>query len=227
MPQYDGVHGESHAPGDIVAQGRQGEPDKILKQQFVVKEHVAEFQFDIPAECRYDNTAQKLKDARQGGGDGHAGGAQLRRAEKPENKHGVQEDIQGKGHHIQNHTDGHSSDAPKNRQIDFYNAPAQIGHRHHAQISGADGDQLRVVGKKLHHQLRRKKGKCGKATGNNQRKPHGDTLNGADRLQLSLTPILRAQHGGPGSQTVINHKEDIGVVGGQRYGGDGGLSHVV
>lgn len=93
MPENHRVHGESDAPCDVVAQGRQGESDKILKQQFIAQEHIAKLQLDILAENGYHNTAGQLDDAGQGCGDCHAGGAELRRAEKPEDKHGVQKDV--------------------------------------------------------------------------------------------------------------------------------------
>ena len=100
VPQNHRVHGEGNAPGDVVAKGRQGQPDKILKQKSVAQEHIAEFQLDILAEHGYYDTADQFDDPGQGGGDGHAGGAKLRGAEKPEDKHGIQKYIQGESHHI-------------------------------------------------------------------------------------------------------------------------------
>ncbi len=94
MPENHGIHGEGHAPGDIVSQGRQRQVDKIFQQHFIADEQVSQVQFKVFAEHGYQEAAQQLHDTGEGGGDGHAGGSQLRCAEQAEDKDGVQQDVQ-------------------------------------------------------------------------------------------------------------------------------------
>ena len=227
MAEDHRVHGKSNAPGNIVEERGQGKVKKVLDQQLIVKKHIRRIQPDVLAEQGNDHTAQKLCHTGNDGCQSDSCRAQLRRSEQSEDKDGVQEDVQHKGKDIQEHGDGHPTDAAQDGEINLYDAPAKVRDGHKAQVSGSDRDQLGVFCEHLHHQLRRKKREGGKDKGDQDGKAKRDPFDNADRLQILFAPILRAQHRSACAKPVVYHEQDVGVVGGQRYGGDRGLSHIV
>ena len=163
----------------------------------------------------------------QAGGQGHAHGAQLGRAEEPEDPHRVEDDVQGKGQHVHYGADDHPVDAPQYRQIDLNHAPAEVGHAHAAEVGRADGNELRVVGEQQHHglrhqQRRRREGRC-----DGDGEAHGDALHHLDGPHVPLAVVLGAEDGDAGAQAVEDHEQHAGVLGGQGDRRDGGLSHIV
>ena len=113
------------------------------------------------------------------------------------------------------------TDTAQDRQINLYNAPAQIGDRHHPQVAGTDGDQLSVLCEKLHHQPGCEQCKGRENQSDQDGKAQCDPLHDADGLQILFAPVLCAEHGGSGAKSVIDHKQNIGIVGRKGDGGDG------
>ena len=148
-------------------------------------------------------------------------------SKQAENKYGVQDYIQRKRQYIHGGADYDSSHTSEYCQIDFGNTPAQICKAHKTQIQCTCHNQIPVIGKNLHHQPGNQQCGCGKEQGYAQDEPEGYTFDDLNGPEISFSIVLGTQHGGAGPQAVKYHKQDAGILGGQRYGGNGCLPHII
>ena len=198
-----------------------------MKQRLAVGEQAARMQLHIPASRRDDQAQRQLKQTADGGGQRHTLCAHPRRAEEPENEHGVQKDVQQEGGRVDRGGDGHTADAAQHREIDLGHAPAEIGNPHNAQIVRADGDQFGVMREDAHHPVRNRKGGECRQRRDQKREAQRNALDRLDRAHVALSVILRAQHGRARAQAVIDHEQNHGILPGQRNRRDMGLSHEI
>ena len=227
MSDDDRVDGKGHTPGNVVAQRRKREPDKIGEQDPVPDKESAQIQLDFSAAERNRKTCRQLHQPGQRCGNGHTLRAQLRRAEKAEDEDCIQQDIQGKGQQVQGCADHDLSDASEHGQIDFRDSPAQVTDTHKAEVGSTDGYQLRIIGENVHHVLRRQKGQPCKKQGKTQRKAQCDALDYLDGPHVFFPIILGTEHGGSGAQPIKYHKKHIGILGSQGNRRYGGLPHII
>ena len=182
---------------------------------------------DILAQQGYHNAGSQLNQAGERRRHGHSHGSQLWCAEQSKDPNGVEQNIQRKRQHVQHRTYDHPVDAAERRQIDFDYAPAEIADAHIAEIGCADSNQLPVVGEQQHHPLRHQQRRQSEAQRNRNGEAQRNTFHHLNGPHVALSVILCAEDGDSGTQAVEDHEQHAGILRGQGYRRNGGLSHVV
>ena len=61
MPENHGIHGEGHAPADVVPQRGKGQTDEVGEQQLVAREDVPKVQMHVLAEDGHHDAGRQLE----------------------------------------------------------------------------------------------------------------------------------------------------------------------